>query len=295
MAETTLHTGLIPVTATLGWKSGRTLPVVTLSFDGLNSPDELLAELAALGWEVPPVPPRPSSAIEWVPDPVLGTAYTVHPWTVEDFALGRPDWAPADGEEITAQTVSVLRRHGVGGDLPGSERELEPPTAVPDVAHRAPAPGTAPQLILLDHDGSAHPDFRSAHAETGGRKRVAVAWSESPHAPAVVCASPGARAELAADATHAWEVVYGRPPAVPTDPGQVAVCAAIPGVSADDPKLNKLVGMLGGDMQVAVLIPLNPTSGASGALVFGVVPANAAELAISTLRLKCSGSIVRVD
>ena len=100
---------------------------------------------------------------------------------------------------------------------------------------------------------------------------------------------------MTSDSAHAWEVHYVADAAMPTDASQVAICAAIPGMSVDDKKLNKIVGMLGGNVQIASLMPLDLNAGSSGAFVFGVVPAKAAELAISTIRLKCSGSVVRTD
>lgn len=294
MADTTIDGALIPLTASLSWKAGRALPVVALSFDGLNEPTPLFTELASIGWQIPAVPPRPSSAIEWTPDPVAGTDYTVHPWKVEDFLLGRGPWSSDDEERVAAQTIESLRRYAVEIDAPADHlRQVaaQAPAAAVPVA----APSGAPQLVLLGYEGAPHPQFRPVRAETGGRKRVEVPWTECAEAPATVCPSAEARQALASDSAHAWEVHYTTAPAMPADASQVAVCAAIPGMAVDDKKLNKIVKMLGGNVQIASLMPLDLGAGASGAFVFGVVPAKAAELAISTIRLKCSGSVVRTD
>lgn len=294
MADTTIDGALIPLTAALSWKAGRTLPTVVLSFDGLNEPTPLFSELASIGWQIPAVPPRPSSAIEWTPDPVAGTDYTVHPWKVEDFPLGRGAWSSDDEERVAAQTIESLQRYAAEIDGPEAlVRKLK--AQAPAVTVPVAAPSGAPQLVLLGYEGAPHPQFRPVTAETGGRKRVEVSWTECVESPATVCPSAEAREALASDSAHAWEVDYVADAVMPTDASQVAICASIPGTSVDDKKLNKIVRMLGGNVQVASLTPLDPNTGISGAFVFGVVPAKAAELAISTIRLKCSGSVVRTD
>ena len=294
MADTTIDGALIPLTASLSWKAGRAVPVVALSFDGLNEPTPLFTELASIGWEIPAVPPRPSSAIEWTPDPVAGTDYTVHPWKVEDFMLGRGAWSSDDEERVAAQTIESLQRYAAEIDAPADHlRQVAAQT--PSTPMPVAAPSGAPQLVLLGYDGAPHPQFRPVTAETGGRKRVEVPWTECAESPGTVCPSAEAREALASDSKHAWEVHYVADAAMPTDASQVAVCAAIPGMSVDDKKLNKIVRMLGGTVQIASLKPLDPNVGTSGAFVFGVVPAKAAELAVSTIRLKCSGSVVRSD
>jgi|GEM_PF-4284797 len=47
------------IEAELVWTAANHPPEVTLSFDGLNEPTGLFADLQTLGWNVPPVPPRP--------------------------------------------------------------------------------------------------------------------------------------------------------------------------------------------------------------------------------------------
>ena len=121
------------IEAEMVFKAGRSVPDVFLSFDGLNPPMPMLADLAAIGWDVPPIPPRPSSAIEWVPDPVAGTDYTIHPWRVDDFVLGRSDWNQADGATVASQTLATLQRYGVRVDAPSDQTEhlQDAPAAAP--------------------------------------------------------------------------------------------------------------------------------------------------------------------
>ena len=154
------------------------------------------------------------------------------------------------------------------------------------------APTGAPRVILIGYEGAPNPRIRHAGAAAGGRKRVGLTWTESTDGVETLCPTGEARLAMAADSEFAWEVHYTGAPAVPVE-GHVAICAAVPGTAPDDKKLNKLVGMLGGSIQVAALIPLDIGDEAASALVFGVVPAANAELAISNLRLRCKSAILR--
>lgn len=102
----------IVVDASLTWRTGRPSPEVILEFDGVVVPHDLLGSLASLGWQVPAVPSPPRTAIEWVPDPVTGTAYTINPWRVTAFVLGAGDWDRETAALVASHTLAVLERHG---------------------------------------------------------------------------------------------------------------------------------------------------------------------------------------
>jgi hypothetical protein len=63
------------VPASFGWVC------LQLQYDGRFPPSGLLADLTRLGWNVPPPPSRPASAIDWeTPDPLTGQRFSVRPW-----------------------------------------------------------------------------------------------------------------------------------------------------------------------------------------------------------------------
>ena len=98
------------IEAEVSWTVGSRPPEVVLSFQGLNEPTQLLDALRAIGWDVPRMPPRPANAIEWTPDPVAGTDFTVLPWTVTEFRLGEGAWS-SEESEVGTRTLDALRNH----------------------------------------------------------------------------------------------------------------------------------------------------------------------------------------
>lgn len=110
-------------------------PQVYLSFDGSSAPTEIFAELDALGWTVPMVPPPPRDAIEWHPDPSTGQDYTITSWKVEEFLLGASkSWSKSDEAEVGRRTINCLRSHGaaiagIRGQVTDSDPESRAATA----------------------------------------------------------------------------------------------------------------------------------------------------------------------
>lgn len=83
--------------------------VVELSYSGRSVPEGLMGELASIGWRVPPVPPRPASAIDWdTPDPAAGTPYSIGEWRVEGVALGAPTGSGIGGRWTDEERVRYL-------------------------------------------------------------------------------------------------------------------------------------------------------------------------------------------
>ena len=95
------------IKAEVAWTVVSRPPEVVLSFQGLHEPTSLFEELTEIGWDVPNMPPRPANAIDWTPDPVAGTDYTVLPWTVKEFRLGEGAWTVAV-EEVGERTLDAL-------------------------------------------------------------------------------------------------------------------------------------------------------------------------------------------
>ena len=95
------------IKAEVAWTVVSRPPEVVLSFQGLHEPTSLFEELTEIGWDVPNMPPRPANAIDWTPDPVAGTDYTVLPWTVKEFRLGEGAWTVA-AEEVGERTLDAL-------------------------------------------------------------------------------------------------------------------------------------------------------------------------------------------
>ena len=285
------------VHASLSWKQTRPVPDLVLSFNGLYLPTALFGELAAMGWDVPPPPPRPSSAIEWVPDPVAGTDYTIHPWRVDDFQLGAGNWNRDQAQAIAVATVATLTRHEAKIDAPpelmgaaGSGKAVDSGADLP--AAVAELSAAAPQVILLGYAGDASPQLSIMKSMTSAHARETTVWAESISSIETLSPEDPTGQSFVRQCSHAWKVEYATSPALPKA-GQAALCAAVPETAPDDKKLNKLVSMLGGSLQVASLVPLNPSHTQPGALVFGVVPAKSIELAVSSMRLRSSTAIVR--
>lgn len=300
------------IEASMKWTTVNSPPDVTLSFDGKEQPLALLGDLAAIGWNVPVTPSRPSSAIEWTPDPVAGTEYTILPWRVRQFQLLKRAWAPDVAESIGALTYETLRRHGAhitgtqqmldalqsaaGEPSPAPVATAAAPATAPAASNQAaPSPAGAPQVILVDYRGEARDGLSHQHGTTDGRKRTIVGWTESSSAIDSICPDGASRSALFSNANASWSVHYTQAPPMPTSPGHAALCAVVPGMKVDDSKLTKFVTMLGGQVTIAALNPLDQRDGEPAALIIGVVAAGNAELISSNVRLRFRKAIVRVE
>jgi len=126
--------------------------LLQLYYDGRRPPTALLADIAGLGWAVPPPPSRPASAIDWfTSDPVTGERFTVKPWrAVHDIdppapASHRAAWT-AEHRTVALQALApVLADHGVQVSSPVPElvalvtAAAPPPDPVPAPAGAGPA------------------------------------------------------------------------------------------------------------------------------------------------------------
>lgn len=88
-------------------------PEIILSFDGSNAPTALFVELNRVGWSIPAVPPPPSSAIDWTPDPATGADYTLLPWRVTDFRIDSGSWTEKSAPKVGGLTMAALKRNRV--------------------------------------------------------------------------------------------------------------------------------------------------------------------------------------
>ncbi|MGI9608899.1 MAG: hypothetical protein ACR2NL_01255, partial [Acidimicrobiia bacterium] len=264
---TNTTTALDEVRAAMTWQSVSGPPSLKLTFNGLAEPTTLFDELTALGWTIPARPSRPSSAIEWVPDPVAGTEYTLKPWAVRDFRIAPPSaWDRGPNDDNNVATYAILARHCA--EVTATEKRLAElkalapapeaatnaatplaaapavsatptPTAAPEaVGAVSPPVSGAPQIVLVGYSGQQLEGFRVARAATNGRKNTVVGWAESPYDADSLFSEPEDRAALAAGAVSAWTVHYSSaPPAAAA--GYTYICAVLPNVQADGPKLAK--------------------------------------------------------
>ncbi len=102
-----LDPSLSDIEAEVSWMVANRPPEVVLSFEGLHEPEGLWAALTAIGWVVPAMPPRPANAIEWTPDPVAGTDFTVLPWRVSEHRLEEGQWT-VNEELVGERTLDAL-------------------------------------------------------------------------------------------------------------------------------------------------------------------------------------------
>lgn len=283
------------IEAEMIWTSAGSPPEVTLSFQGLAEPISLWQQLMALGWGVPPCPPRPGSAIEWVPDPVAGTDYTIRPWRVNEFRLQEGQWSREVAPTIGASTYRMLRQFGA--TITGTQsqldqlRSLEPAatTASPDTQ---PPPGAVQHAAVFlemadDIAAQFDPVLTNWTAEIG-RTKTKVRWSE-------LHPSPGLRSDefemLVTASSGSWVLAGDLPP---TGPGEIAFRMLLPGGQSNDSKLAKVVKQLGGMVSLQDLEPV-VAEAAPAVLIFGAVPANAHQMLHSNLRLRVPTGAIRVS
>ena len=298
------------VEAELVFTAANRPPEVTLSFDGLNEPTGLFADLHGMGWSVPPVPPRPSNAIEWVPDPSTGQDFTIRNWRVKEFRLGQGSWWTAEqAGNIGAATIEALKRHGANivglrGE-PLAAAQAAPAPATPAAAAAAPiadgsesaAPASTPapadgatRVLVLDPSGA---DISGCEMFTGvsGRQRTTCAWGESAHEAATLFPTTADVEDLRGRGGQIWSIPAGTERPQPSSASLAVVQMIVPNASASDSKVAKLAKLMGKD---AVLIPLEPVHGGDeGVLFCATVAANSLEMLTSNLRLRSPQGIIR--
>lgn len=299
------------VEAELVFTAANRPPEVTLSFDGLNEPTGLFADLHAIGWSVPPVPPRPSNAIEWVPDPATGQDFTIRNWRVKEFRLAQGSWWTAEqAGTIGASTIEALKRHGANivglrGEpvaasqtaptqtAPAPAAPIADPTAagqhVPPAAPLAPAEG-ATRVIALDPSGA---EIHGCQMFSGvsGRQRTTCAWGESAHDAAALFPTTAEFDDLGGRGGQAWSIPVDFERPTPSSAALALVQMIVPNASTSDSKVAKLAKLMGKD---AVLIPLEPVHGGAEAVLFcATVATNSVEMLTSNLRLRSPQGIIR--
>lgn len=302
------------VEAELFWTASNRPPEVTLAFDGLHEPRGLFADLHTMGWNVPPVPPRPGSAIEWVPDPTTGADFTIRNWRVKEFRLTQGSWWTAEqASTIGATTIEALRRHGVKiAGLRGEHTEAV--AAAPGPVGQAPvgAPATSPPATPAETPSTAPPGATTGPARvivldptqaeiagcqmfngSSGRKRIPCMWGESAHEAATLFPQAANFEELTERGGQAWTVSTAVPRPVAASAATAVVQMVVPDASESDSTVKKLAKLMGKD---AVLIPLEPIHSGNQAVLFcATVPTNSLEMLTSNLRLRCPQGIIRSD
>lgn len=280
-------------------------PEIILSFDGLDVPTPLFVELNRLGWAIPAVPPPPSAAIDWTPDPTTGADYTLRPWRVTEFRIDSGNWAATSERAIGGLSIEVLKRHHVNiTDLRGlSEAEVQataaqeasaaaPGAAAPAQGAAAPAASTATGSdVIFVHDpepGSEMPGYRT-YSGVSGRKKVTCTWceglmSESAQVPDAVTLQ-----ELHARGGGAWHLSGD---SRPTSSGAASVIQMLhPEMTADDPQISKLMKLTGDNATVTSLASIS--GGKDAVLVCAKVPGHSVEMMSSQLRIRFPELIFR--
>jgi hypothetical protein len=122
---------------------------LVVTYDGLEPPRDLFADLEMIGWAPPVLAPPPRSAIDWsTPNEATGETFTVRSWKVEGAIVEPPagsgprgSWNPHEGDAFLRAMHGVLQRHGVQPlEADGRMRNAPPPP----VTASAPPPPAAP-------------------------------------------------------------------------------------------------------------------------------------------------------
>jgi len=282
-------------------------PEVLLSFEGLAAPTPLFVDLNRLGWGIPAIPPPPSTAIDWTPDPVAGTDYTLRPWRVTEFRLAAGGWAESSERAIGGLTIQVLKNHGVNiTDIRGlSEAEAQavtgqpaaPAQASPDGAATAaaagapaaPAAATSTQVIFIfDPEPSAEMAGFRTFVGLQGRKKVKCTWHEGRLSEGANVPDATGLSELAERGGGVWHISGDNRPV-----GNSIMQMLAPDMSADDPNLSKLLKLTG---EGATVVPLSSMSGGKDAvLVCLKVPGHSKEMLATNLRVRFPELVFRDD
>lgn len=271
-------------------------PEVILAFDGLDVPTPLFVELNRLGWAIPAVPPPPSSAIDWTPDPTTGADYTLRPWRVTEFRLDSGNWAESSERAIGGLTIEVLRRNNVTiTDLRGlSEAEVQAASGAAPAAGAATAgaaagtaaPATAGMtgadvIFVFDPEPGAEMAGYRTWAGVQGRKKVECTWHEGMLSEGAQVPDAEALKDLNERGGGAWHLSGDS--RTTTSGSTATVQMLFPDVSADDPQVAKLLKLAAG----ATVIPLASISGGKNAvLLCATVPNHSVEMLGSNLRIR---------
>jgi len=257
-------------------------PEVVLSFNGLAVPQALFGELHSIGWSVPTMPPPPGSAIDWTPDPTTGADYTLKPWRVHEFKLQPANWWTAETEKtIGATTIEALKRHGatISGLRGGQEVETPaaPTEAGPDGAAGSENEASTAQgiVIVIEKDAGPGVDGMTPFSSISSRQRDSWNWSEGTQS------DPTILNELASRGAMIWSLNPDNRPNAPK--GAVALHFLAMGKDASASQIKKLQGVLGAASSVHAL---EKVTAEDGTLVCAVVPANAADMLLSNVRLR---------
>ncbi len=301
------------IVAEVAWTVASRPPEVALSFQGLAEPVELFASLRAIGWEVPNMPPRPANAIDWTPDPVAGTDYTVLPWRVTEFQLVEGTWTIAP-ESVGTRTLDALLDNGAQIDgtsdqirehaatyvprTPQPAAQPEQQTHTVDVAtsdyHAAPAATSYRTIILLGFPTAEDP-LPGAGTWVGisGRQKVQCTWNE--HAISSDQPVPGLQTMATHVATGALALVAETPIPLPetADAGHRIVRFVLPDTSINDRKVRRLNKLLGDNIETHELRSLTSAT-TTAVLVSATVNANAFEMLKANLCLRLPAAVIRV-
>lgn len=308
------------IIAEVSWTVGNRPPEVMLSFQALAEPQGLFNDLHALGWTIPKMPPRPANAIDWTPDPVAGTDYTVLPWRVTEFCLEEGPWV-VPSEDVGPNTLTALRNHGA--TIVGTSDQItehaaayaaltqtapSPIAASPTAAQSAPvdptthepdvqAPATADYRIIVLLGFAAEADPLPGHGTwvgVTGRKQVQCSWNEQ----AVLTDQPiPGHSDMGAHVANgaaAWYADTGVPLHETAPDGYRIVRLVLPDMAIGDAKVRRLNKVLGDDLQTFELRPLT-NAGTGAVLVNATVGANSFEMLKSNLCLRMPTAVVRVQ
>ncbi len=304
-----------PVTSTVVadilWTVPHHAPEISLSFNGVNEPTGLFDALRAIGWDVPSSPPPPGNAIVWTPDPVTGADHTIKPWRVQEFRPRPGAWTKEETRAIGPATIEALRSFrvemiGLREDMsslataPQSAAAASPQPVAANPASASGAISTVPAgpetaglfVLLVDPTDGLNlevPQGIELRASHCGRKQVPWGWAESYGPVDVMVDHAEMLAALKARGGYAWSATKNAELPGAQAASSTLVQMVVPGGSADDKKLQKVLNILDG----AHSVPLIPIGEGEPALFVWteVAPQNVAMLT-STLRLRVPNGII---
>ncbi len=275
-------------------------PLVSLSFQGLVEPEELFADLEALGWIIPIRPPRPASAIDWSSPDDEGNAFSVRGYRIDDFRLQPGQWPAATRSRIGALTVAVLEKHlaHIHADDAYlrllSPAEVEAGETIETIDLRAPA-DPLPNTVIIERSVdsmAALCDYRTFGAQSRAMDDVLV-WAE--RARQVAHNELRAQKAVVLNAIHAWRVTGGDAPDTP-ESGERSLRMVIPDARAGLELVGSLQSMMGNRMGTLSLVPMNGAVNTThaGLLVVGLVDSDKLDRVRELLVQRNPSIIVRV-
>ena len=257
-------------------------PEVILQFNGLNPPNALFGALHGLGWTIPPVPPPPGAAIDWTPDPTTGADYTLKPWTVKEFRLDAAPWWTLETEKtVGAQTIAVLREHGVNISGVRGVTEAEEASSP---ASEAIETANSTSIIVIDQEDTGIDGFVS-YDSFASRARTKWSWREFAAEPGTQVAAPEGLTE------NVWILNPDDRPATTGNKSALHMIALPEDSKQSD--VEKVAKLLGAAASFRKLISL--VGGADAVMITAVVPSHSSEMMISNVRLRFPKLICRGD